>query len=181
MSGHPDGEGITWRANTGWFTHARAHIPWLRPDSKLLHMIRSGLEDEIENALTASGYTCLRLNGERIAGRRELIERSKALMKLWDYCGSGWDSWRDCLSDLNDIWSDTDRLALLWTRSDVLVRADLQSWAVSIEILRETSQFLGTKPLLRPDGKMHPDAVPHRLMVFETFCFVEGLRAQEPV
>ena len=178
MHGGSDGEGVLWRANPDWWISVREHIPWLR--SQMVHIVRSGLEDDVERSLIDARFTCLKLDGATITTGEELTKATKPLLRLWDYCGTGWDSWRDCLSDLNDIWAETDRLALLWSNSDVLIRSDLPSWVVAISILEETSGFLQTRWELPPGMKAHPDAVAHRLMVFETFCFVDGFGAQEP-
>lgn len=173
-------ESRLWTANEGWWTHAGAHIRWLRPDSHRVHMVASGLEDEVDRLLDAAEYTRVRLDGERVTNAEELIIETKRVLRLWDYCGIGWDSWRDCLSDLNDIWDGVDRLGLLWSKSDVLMKNDLQSWLVAITIMEETSRSLQTKPQLMAGLKLSEDFVPYRLMVFELFCFVDGLEAQHP-
>jgi hypothetical protein len=168
-----------WVANSDWATHAGEHLPWLRPDSQHVHIVGSGLEEELRQALVPARYELVTLPQD-IATRESLMATSKEALRLWDYCWAGWDSWSDCLSDLNDIWPDCDRLALLWPRSDLLFNADLPSWLVAIEILRETSAFLQTEPVLEQGQRLSPNYRPHRLMVFETFCFVTDHAAQRP-
>ncbi|MGH9194495.1 MAG: barstar family protein [Acidimicrobiia bacterium] len=168
-----------WIANPGWWTQAGAHIPWLRPDSQHVHIVRSGLEQAVRAPLESVRYEVVTL-ADDISDRESLMEATKGALRLWDYCRPGWDSWRDCLCDLNDIWPQCDRLALLWPRSDLLLKSDLPTWLVAIDMLREASVFLQTKPELSQAQELAPDYVRHRLMVFETFCFVADLGAQGP-
>ncbi len=168
-----------WVASADWWTHAGAHIPWLRPDSQRVHIVNAGLEHEVARLLEPARYECVHLDGRSITDKETLIASTKRLLRLGEHCWAGWDSWRDCLSGLNDIWEGTDRLALLWSDSDVLMKRDLQTWIVAFEILSEASTCLQTKPRMQPGRTPAPDFMPRRLMVFEIFCFVDGFGARQ--
>ena len=170
--------GPGWYANEGWWTYASAHIPWL--GSRSLYVVEKHAEREVLSGLRAGGYECVVIEGESITDQRSLVDATKAALRLWEYCGYTWDSWADCLSDLNVIWPETDRLALLWRDSDALLKTCLPVWLDAVGILKRTSEFLEAPSQLKEGQWLSPDHVPFRRMVFETFCFVEGFGGQAP-
>jgi hypothetical protein len=115
------------------WTYTGEHVPWLRGQG--FHIAASGTEPLIEAALTEAGFVIARGSGAGGERFRPLVDA----LRLPASAADNLDALADSLRDLAELWPGTDRLAMLWSSADVLVRSDLLAFTLVAEILREVN------------------------------------------
>ena len=164
-------------ARPGWQTRASMHLPWLRITSGHVHIVDATTEREVEGALRKQAYSIAKIDGPTSAA--ELFKMSGAALRM-PAGHDGWAGWWDWLTDLASFWPETDRLALLWTNADALLERDISSWKTAAQMLDQAGEFCAGKQAQGRAEDLAEDFVPFRLMVFESFLFLDGRGAAKP-
>jgi RNAse (barnase) inhibitor barstar len=106
-----------------------------RADWSCVHFTREGpAEDELEER----GIVLVRVHGDRVDGKDDLMDALAFGFSFPDYFGRNWDAVDECLRDLS--WLPADGYALvvvaaeeLWRRAPRLAARLVESWTFCAE------------------------------------------------
>jgi RNAse (barnase) inhibitor barstar len=82
------------------------------------------------------GFRVFRLDGAKIDDQRSFHEEVAEAFEFSDYYGRNWDAFEECFSEVEM----PSRVAIVWTRADVLASRDLKAFAEAVCLFFEHSQ-----------------------------------------
>lgn len=141
------------------WTHAGAHLPWLRGQG--LHVAVADSRPVVAEALSKAGYALAEVDTAQATSRQDAYRAIAAALYLPGTAGTNLDALVDALSDLSQRWPDAERIVLLWSGAEALVRADLLGWTELAQVLLTASADVWSPKHGRP-------------VVFEVVAFVAG-------
>jgi RNAse (barnase) inhibitor barstar len=122
------------------WTDVNELFPWLpRTDP---YFVAGDREAEIIEAMTRSGFEVSVLDGEKITSMRELLVGIGEALGFPEYYGANWDALADCLGDM--ARPGTAQQAIVWKRSDALLRHDLRGFVRSVAVLLDSARGMSS-------------------------------------
>lgn len=103
-------------------------LPGLRGRS--IHVVETGKAAAVVQKLTASGFSLHMLNGERAKDQLTFLAAAAEAFEFPAKFGMNWDAFIDAFADFLDTVPMP--AAIVWTRADMLVNGDLQSFIEAI-------------------------------------------------
>jgi len=99
-------------------------LPGLRGRS--IHVVETAQAAEVVQKLKGAGFSLHMINGERAKDKLTFLAAAAEAFEFPARFSNNWDAFIDCFAD----FLETVRMpaAIVWTRADVLVEGDLQSF-----------------------------------------------------
>lgn len=103
-------------------------LPGLRGRS--IHVVETAKAAEVVQKLKGAGFSLHMISGDRAKDKITFLASAADAFEFPAKFGNNWDSFIDCFAD----FLDTVKMpaAIVWTRADILVHGDLQSFVEAI-------------------------------------------------
>ncbi len=103
-------------------------LPGLRGRS--IHVVETGKAAEVVQKLKAAGFSLHMIRGERATDKNTFLAEAAEAFDFSVRFGKNWDAFIDSFADFLDTVPMP--AAIVWTRADVLVLKDIQSFIEAI-------------------------------------------------
>ena len=113
------------------FVWLQQELPWV--GRGFIHRLApANMEGAIAD-LERLGFRVFQLDGTKIDGEPRLHEELAEAFEFPDYYGRNWDAFDECFSEVEM----SSRVAIVWTRADVLASRDLKTFAEAVCVFLE--------------------------------------------
>jgi hypothetical protein len=95
--------------------------------------------DELVRLAEERGFTVFRLDGHDISDKATFLREAAASMNFPEYFGGNWDSFDECIKDLE--WKPANGYVLLYDRFQPFAEDDPPQWETATDILRSAVDY----------------------------------------